>query len=331
MNRLTLSVAFICITVCCATMGTCIEAAPFTQSPTQSQETDVTKKQSEQGAKKSADQIAGEKILKKLSEAEKNNRYDVIAKLMTRKAWDSFCSSKISEAVMLASSDFGGNQELDKVLKEYKIDAEMPDPHEMMDAIPSKKEMDERHSSMLKSLKSDAQRIECLKALDNAKSPPVMDDGGGFMQVISISPFDGEVVRSAVKGDSMTLIVKPNLPKMLAGGVMNGGGMQIPPDVEIIEEGAHADGADMPFETEGDCEIVMGGMGEMPPFQITFKKVSGNWKCGGIEMEMGETENSLRNHPTIESPDFIGTTVAGEPFELKKHRGKVVLLDFWGT
>ncbi len=254
-----------------------------------------------------------QKVLSKVAAAEKKNNYAQLQKLMTSSAWDEFVASKVIEATMMASPEMGGNDNILDVLDEFEIDAEPPEMGFDVD-------FDELQADILKDLGDNKTRIKLLKKLDKAKAAPA---GGGMgVMMIEMSMFEGDLVGSNIDGDVATIQLKPSLPDLPAGAiVMNAD--EMPEGVEMEDFGP--DGP--PGMPEG-AEI-MGGMPEFPPITLKFRNVDSSWKFDGVDMEAMEFGGM--NHPTIEDPDFSGTTVDGKEIKLEDLRGKLVLVDFWGT
>lgn len=101
----------------------------------------------------------------------------------------------------------------------------------------------------------------------------------------------------------------------------------------------------------------VGGAGNMqvqimaPPIFYNFAIHQGVWKSEGVNrkktseamkefaenmpgMEMGEGDSdfgSLKPKGTIEDPSFSGKTMDGKDFALKDMKGRLILVDFWGT
>ena len=68
-----------------------------------------------------------------------------------------------------------------------------------------------------------------------------------------------------------------------------------------------------------------------------LKKEGSEWKWDGYDMEKMQAgfENMDMGMgmdiPTIENPEFTGTSLSGKEVSLKDYKGKLVLVDFWGT
>ena len=71
---------------------------------------------------------------------------------------------------------------------------------------------------------------------------------------------------------------------------------------------------------------------------LDFVKIGGAWRFAGVNAE--ETEAAVREAmatleefkiKTIENPEFAGEAMDGSKVDLANFKGKVVLIDFWGT
>ena len=272
-----------------------------------------------------AEEIAVEKALKLMAIADDKKAYVKLNKLMTASAWEEFVASRIGEATMMASQDPGGNEAIANVLKQFKIDFATPG-FLSGSGMPSEEDVEDWFESLLAQLPDNAKRIELLKTLDELKSSQSAAGlGDPVMEVIEFSMYKGEVISTNVVADRASIQIKPELPEMPEGVVEMG----VHVDIEEAEEmppGAIPDGFGIEVG-DGDGFAFMGAAPmDFPPVTINFKKVDGQWKCDGIEMD-----DFSHSHPTIEDPGFEGKTTEGKKVSLEDYRGKVVLLDFWGT
>ena len=233
---------------------------------------------------------------------------------MTQSGWDQFCFSRYSEAAMLAN-EFNGNTKINDLLSDFELEV----GHlELFNEEPiAEKEVREIQQKFLKPLKSDTDRIELLKELDlvlDAES----DEQDGMMKIVSISPFDGKVVRFFQNSKKeIVLVVEIKLPPM----VMAGG-----PEMDFLDGDNLGDLPKGGLDDLGPEEGVP-MMDENPQIEIQFRDVDGKW----MVHDVGMGDEVSIEHPTIESPVFSGKTPAGQKVQLADFRGKVVLLDFWGT
>ncbi|MEQ1904360.1 MAG: TlpA disulfide reductase family protein [Pirellulaceae bacterium] len=71
---------------------------------------------------------------------------------------------------------------------------------------------------------------------------------------------------------------------------------------------------------------------------LDFVKIGGTWRYAGVNAE--ESQAAVRDAmatleqfkvKTIEDPEFAGEAIDGAKVDLAKFKGKVVLIDFWGT
>jgi peroxiredoxin len=103
-------------------------------------------------------------------------------------------------------------------------------------------------------------------------------------------------------------------------------------------------------ELDGDQAVVAveidigfgNGEGEDPKLKaknyLDFVKLGGAWRYAGVNAE--ETQAAVRDAmatleqfkvKTIEDPEFAGEAIDGAKVDLANFKGKVVLIDFWGT
>ena len=292
---------------------------------------------SEEKPKISDDIKAARKAFSSLSKLMKKKDYMSASKLMTKDGFDEFCTSKIFEAGMMADQQFAPAsmaEKVEDVLDKYNIDiSDMPDM--LAEEIPSIEEQRESNKKILAGFKDVKQRLAAVKELEAAMEP---DDNDGTI-LVALSPFDGEIVGSSLDGEKINIEVKPTMPEGMEM-MMVGPDGELPEGVEMFEAEELPPGA-VPMEEVPMDEIPEGAemadmmIGGIPNMHFRLKKEEGEWKWDGFDMEKmvaaaGGVGTGLEI-PTIENPEFSGTALSGKEVSLKDYRGKLVLVDFWGT
>ncbi|MFN3192049.1 MAG: peroxiredoxin family protein [Aureliella sp.] len=286
--------------------------------------TNLTQAQTQKESPASPAELQAAKcLLGQLANAESQSNFTALRRLMTDSAWDEFCRGRIQEAIIVSSGEFGNNKALANVLKKYDIDA-APAP----DAV--------HGEDLLASLKAPKRRMQMLEEIKSALTKPSgMGPDGAILQMIEISPFRGNIESSIRSGNHLYLELKPEPPPMLVGPGSEffelRSGDALPPGLDVQD----APFGSEEFEFSSDLEKELGPeidveLAGLPLFNIDLLQVNGQWKCNGLSAAIDDSE-LLRSHPTIESPDFNGQSADGRSIRLKDYRGKLVMLDFWGT
>lgn len=321
----------------------------FCVTPMAAQQSTKQEDSTKEKQKKSSEEIEATKVLREIAKVDKSKNYEAMAKLMTETAWDEYCAAKISQAIMMASPEFGNDKDTNTLLKKYKIDSGLAEKIKDLE-FASKDEQVALNQKLLEPFKNNKQRSKAIKELERASMSAMTggQGGDGMMMVIEISPYDGNVESAKTYPNSVTLSVKPNLPPMMGGPGPDGFGPEVgeafPGGIDELPEGSTLEilpgrpanglppgaqiqefeigpGGEMPFE--GEMAMMGGGI---PNAEITFRKVDGKWLVDSTDMRDGGPA-----HPTIDDPSFDGETISGDSISLKDYRGKLVLLDFWGT
>ena len=260
-------------------------------------------------------------VFEKLQKLIKNKDYESASKLMTQEAYDELTANAIMMALSISQSEFAGADplvgrvkrtlakfNLNKIkLPNFVIEPMMEPPTEE-----EEKELDELEQKIIKQLDKAEVRALALRELDKVLSEMVM----------GMNPFEGKVTGSSLEKEVVTLEIELEMPEMEMFGPGDG-------FIEIEDDGPLPEG----LPAEGRDEL--GGMieMEMPPMFLLFEQEAGSWKYAGFDEEKMEAAFSDfdNNIPTIENPEFSGKTISGEEISLKDFRGKLVLVDFWGT
>ena len=240
-----------------------------------------------------AEKAAG-KVLAELGQKITDNDFRAVSKLMTEAGFAEYFAGEVLGALAMTQHPMGGveNSALVKFVEKYELDdIDFPE----MTAGP---EAFVKLKKQINDRYSAEQRFAILKEIADAEAPPADDEEMGMM--IEIDPYSGAVVGSTNETKTaITLKVKPQLP----------------------------DFGDLPGGMEP------GMLTDIPPFFVRFKLVDKRWLWDGIDMEkmMEMMPDGPMGVATIEDPEFSGITYAGNSVDLKSLRGKVVMVDFWGT
>lgn len=93
----------------------------------------------------------------------------------------------------------------------------------------------------------------------------------------------------------------------------------------FLQIGLSAPGEEKPFDVDA------------PPAVFMFVRDGEQWKFGGLDADKTESaqiyhEQRLAMMPqTMEDPSFSGLSETGEEISTEQYKGKLVLVDFWGT
>lgn len=333
MKHLSLAAGCAAILVCLQMLGPGLSSAAATcvVQETESFRGNRTKKEAPK-----ADESSAKKAYSALAKQMRKKNYQAASKLMTKAGFDEFCASTILEAGMMADPQFAPPaiaNKINDIFEKYGIDTTtMPN---MFEAEMASEKQRESHEQLLAQFENVKQRLSAIKELEKAMKP----DGMNGNMIINISPFDGEIIGATTDGDVVTLAVKPSMPEGVEM-MMGGPDGEMPEGVEILEADELPLGA-IPMQGFELNEIPQGAemqgmvMGGIPTMFFRLKKEGENWKWDGMDTEkMRANMEGIEmgfDIPTIENPEFTGTTLSGNDVSLKDYRGKLVLLDFWGT
>ena len=280
-----------------------------------------------------ADEAAVRGTFKRLSALMRKKDYAAASSLMTPAAFDGMLVRRFMQAIVSSSGIGPTPARKLPILKHYQLDsipmtALIGRPHKKTDDAVHDRTLDELHKKVLAKFKTHDEKLQALARLDReeAASKPA-----GEMNMVELDFFGGEVVGVFVLDDTVVLEVRPKL--LFPGGAppMRGdkGHRPAPPE-----------GAELPGGLPGGLPSPDGGpagraMGEIPSFYLKFRKQGDSWKWDGLDEERMAKEfgaaDPLLDHPIIENPQFKGKSLSGKTVDLKEYRGKLVLVDFWGT
>lgn len=236
-------------------------------------------------------------VLAKLDTLIESNDLEAASKWMTKKAVDSFCADNIIIAQQMIEEDFEPDttEALRAIMDNFDLKKiELPAAFTDPNAeFPTEEEFEKLSKSILK-LVPEEKRIKVATALLEAMG----DEMGG-------SPFSGKVTACEIDGKKASV------------------GVDI--DMEMVME--DEDGNEVEMEPEDGAAFTI---------YSNFVKTDGGWKWDGIDEEkmesmMFEEMGGLESLPLIENFTLQGKSVDGKSINLKDYRGKVVLVDFWGT
>jgi thiol-disulfide isomerase/thioredoxin len=266
----------------------------------------------------------------------KKKDYEKASQFMTKAYFDTFCAQRILGAQVTAHHQYGSQEMAKKVkgiLDMYNI--ESVDMSDLPAPSGGQIQIRRDYKKLLKNFKSLEQRSAALRELDEATKPGSNSRSMSY----KMEPFDAEVVNAKFEGQQIVLEAKINMP----GGMMMIGGSngQMPPGSAVTDAdklGELPASAQRGIETDKKPEVttkkrmIVRGL---PPMFFRLVKEDSAWKLD--RMDMGEMPASpkggkiRRDIPTIENPEFEGKTLAGDEVSLKGYRGKLVLVDCWGT
>ena len=184
-----------------------------------------------------------------------------------------------------------------------------------------------------------------LMAVEVGKNPP--EDAAGkkvaakCRTIVDRYKLGGAVTSDYFEKESFTLeeldsLVESALQKLVAAADANGGRFSAMKEVHAalkpLPEEEIYDYLPLPFLERGHTlNTRLGGHKAVleietnyQVFLLGFAKTETGWKWSGYE-------SSERPFPLIENIELQGETLQGEPVRMADYRGKVVLIDFWGT
>jgi peroxiredoxin len=251
----------------------------------------------------------------KLAKLIKGKKWKDASKLMTPEGADAFCVQTVSAIQVLEMElppfEVPGLKEstrkLDAVAKKYGLKKlskhlgqqhkHLPDGSHPPGADTHGDDKAFRHAA-IKLLDKDDKRWVIVGEIRNAL------EGSPF----SMDLFGGEVLAAEVEGKAIDLKIQPDSPK------------------------AANDGAGVRMEMV------------VPSMFVRFESTKGGWKFAGLNEKKTNAaiEEMLRGVPgfdgvdgaqpkIVQDPSFTGETVEGAEVKLEDMKGKVVLIDFWGT
>ncbi|MEM7473991.1 MAG: TlpA disulfide reductase family protein [Planctomycetota bacterium] len=311
------------------------------------------------------DAAAVKKAFAMLSTQLKKERFNSVSLMSTERAFEEFFISEFIEAIAMSGAigPFPG-REL-PIITENKLD-EIDIEKIIMSANPASAQ-DDLRKQILAPFKGRQAMVDALAQLSKQSKQSA---GQGIAMIQSMNFFEGEVQGVEKSKDGVLLVLKPNMPDMSAmmqgmplpggeieldgppqGGIIVGGPGEIPEGAKVFEiivgpdGAAAADGGDLPPGIEiaglppgieGGVPAMPGVMMEMPNLYLRFRKEGARWKWDGVDEqrmmeEVGDLGRMGMQRAIIEDPRFNGTAFSGEKISLEDYRGKVVLVDFWGT
>lgn len=302
----------------------------------------------------SAEAIAVKKSFDTLSKAVKSSDFDTVASVSTETAFREFFSQKIFEAIA-QSSDMGPSPgKYAAFLKKHGLDKYKIEDLMTMDPN-DQKDRSGKQEELIASFKNVTDMQQALSELARA-SKSYKPSGPVFMEVVEISFAGGDVLSATRDGQRVILQVRPKLPGpmiMMDGpgiselqSISQDGNSGPPAGVKSLEiiDGPNgptlADGSPLPsgvevFGVDSNGPQGMGGPGMgmmgLPDFYVCFVKSDKGWMWDGLDESRMMEGMAPEKFEPIEDPKFSGKAFSGKEINLDNYKGKVVLLDFWGT
>ena len=252
------------------------------------------------------------KVYESLAKAMKENDIANAEKLMTEKVADKIVAETLMMGAMIANEK-QDNQlplgDLKSAVKKYGLDkVELPKmPKGPSDEPPTERELELAISRLLAAVKG--KRHAAYRAIK---------DSTKFL-VDPMDPFTGKITDQSINGRKAVVKIEFDL-----GGMEN---MNLEFQGVEDESSVEIDPAEM--------EVVVPEFA-LPPMYLTFEKKNSKWFYSGIdEKRMKEVMKELGMDggelPIISDFELSGETIDGKKVELAGLKGKLVLVDFWGT
>lgn len=274
----------------------------------------LQEKKTEQG---NADKIENEKVKKEVrSQFEKLSKYvdkfefEKAKSLMTTEGWDSLLVEQVVMATEFARMDGDEVEEfpidqsiidsLAAICKKHGLDKLEPIGDIDVVTMEETERIYQRYTKRVVKFVPVEQQAAVIKDIYQAMKK---------LEMMAPEPFGTKILEQKVSDDTVVLTLETDF----------GDGPQF----------ANGENEDI------EVEFVT------PPMVAKFKKKNGKWLWDGIDFELTSKamEEFLSEEgmemptklPIIENFELAGEALSGKKIDIKDYRGKIVLVDFWGT